>query len=227
MQPFSTSPRRQAKLSRVNWAGFHHSFYSIGTPKMPSTGNQSVQDVTESILEPSSVEVEQALTHLSNIAALVGPKATPAGQMDPVSNPPGLAQILPHLLMPLAAANKHGITAALQADDAGSFRPMAGHAHALIQQLIQQVQDPSGTGSLEWATLTDSVRRKHKAEVQDKLTKEQKRASILAARRQRRERGRGLHEAAHGGTETGEFLTREPEPTGAEAAQVTEHQAPP
>ncbi|CAO1623448.1 unnamed protein product [Jaminaea pallidilutea] len=170
----------------------------------------------------SSHEIEQAMAQVQNISAMLDSRTNPANVQAPASSQfPGLVEILPHLLAPLAEIQRTAASAMQQNQQRQrqSQQQQQQQGQQQQQQPGQQQQDQSQQPSsmLTYRPLVSqvqaviaqltstsndqspgggaqSVRLADEARQRRKaktLTKEQKREAILDARRKRRERQQG------------------------------------
>lgn len=169
----------------------------------------------------SSHEIEQAMAQVQNISAMLDSRTNPANVQAPASSQfPGLVEILPHLLAPLAEIQRTAASAMQQNQQRQrQSQQQQQQGQQQQQQPAQQQQDQSQQPSsmLTYRPLVSqvqaviaqltstsndqspgggaqSVRLADDARQRRKsktLTKEQKREAILDARRRRRERQQG------------------------------------
>lgn len=148
---------------------------------------QSSQPEVEARSEPSAAEVEQAMSHLAGIAAILDTRpqrSEQSGEMPP--GLPGLVEMLPHLLAPLSHLEpKYDSTIDAGAAKMATYRPLVGHVQTVLSQLAIRLQDdtPSGIGSS--VRLAEQICRQTQQTKASSQSKEAKREAILRARRKR------------------------------------------
>lgn len=199
-------------------------------PQVVSSSHSIVHLATTAIMSQdegdsnplSSHEIEQAMAQVQNISAMLDSRTNPANVQAPASSQfPGLVEILPHLLAPLAEIQRTAASAMQQNQQRQrqSQQQQQQQGQQQQQRPGQQQQDQSQQPSsmLTYRPLVSqvqaviaqltstsndqspgggaqSVRLADDARQRRKaktLTKEQKREAILDARRKRRERQQG------------------------------------
>ncbi|CAO1630740.1 unnamed protein product [Parajaminaea phylloscopi] len=135
---------------------------------------------------PTAVEVEQAMTHLAGLAALLESRSqNPIEQAMGAPHMPGLTEMLPQLLMPLRQfqSNRSDVAATSMA----SYRPLVSHVQALLTQLSTNLKDQTSTGLGTSVALAERIMSKQRAQKPTPELAAQLREKILRSRRQRRQ----------------------------------------
>lgn len=173
---------------------------------------------------PSSAEVEQAMSHLAQLASLLDPRgrassssSASSSSLAPQTGFPGLVEVLPHLLSPLMDISRSSGSGTQPPPAAmPSYGPLVMQVRSIVAQLVATVGAAASSSSIdgsqesslkvaEWAHAIHRRQRGGKRERQgqgdenkgndnDKsaaapaaMSKEEKRESILRARKRRRQ----------------------------------------